>query len=62
MPVMPRNDQLERFKKAARELGSDESEEAFDVALKRMGSAPPAPLEKKRSRPAKKRAKTSPRR
>lgn len=39
-------EQVERFKEAARELATDESEEAFDRALKKVGSAPPAPIHK----------------
>lgn len=38
--------QRERFMAAARELGADESEEAFDRALRKVGSAPPAPAHK----------------
>jgi hypothetical protein len=33
--------QHQDFVKAARELGADESEEAFDKVLKRIASAPP---------------------
>jgi len=36
-------DQIERFKKAARELGADE---LFDEALRRIGKAPPPKLDK----------------
>lgn len=32
--------QVERFREAARELGCNEDEAAFDAALKRIGSAP----------------------
>ena len=35
--------QSEKFKQAAREIGADESEEAFDKALKRIATAPPMP-------------------
>lgn len=38
--------QVASFRQAARELGTDESEEAFDRALKKVGSAPPAPVHK----------------
>jgi len=34
--------QVERFREMARELGCDESEAAFDAALKRIGSSLPA--------------------
>ena len=34
--------QLDKFHEAARELGTDESEEAFDRVLKKVGSAKPA--------------------
>lgn len=33
--------QSERFKKAARELGCDENEEAVDELMKRVASSPP---------------------
>jgi hypothetical protein len=41
--IREKNDksQLDRFKEAARDLGCDESEEAFDAALKQIGKAPP---------------------
>ncbi len=35
--------QVERFKAAARKAGADESEEAFDKALKKIAQAPPPP-------------------
>jgi hypothetical protein len=38
------------FVKAARELGTDESEEAFDKLLKRIASAPPPKTVLKRKR------------
>lgn len=44
--------QLDKFHEAARELGTDESEEAFDRVLKKVGSAKPAPLEKPKQKPA----------
>ena len=40
--------QHEAFVKAARELGADESEEAFDKVLKRVASAPPPKSVQKR--------------
>jgi hypothetical protein len=43
--------QLERFRAAARELGTDESEEAFDRALRKVASAPPAPMHKPKKKP-----------
>jgi hypothetical protein len=42
--------QLKHFKEAARELGADESEEAFDKALKKIAQAPQEP---KKSKPSK---------
>jgi hypothetical protein len=33
--------QIDRFKEAARELGTDDSEEAFDEKLKKIAKAPP---------------------
>jgi hypothetical protein len=41
-----RQDQYKRFIEAARELGADTSEEAFDRALRKVASAPPAPKHK----------------
>ncbi len=42
--------QRERFAKAARELGADESEEAFDKLLKRIAKAPPPKTVQKRKK------------
>lgn len=39
--VKPSNSQLEKFKKAAREVETDDSEEAFDRNLKRVAKTPP---------------------
>jgi hypothetical protein len=36
--------QSERFKQMARELGSDESPDAFDRTLKRIAPGKPAPI------------------
>jgi hypothetical protein len=36
--------QSRRFKEAARELGCEESEERFNTALRKVASAPPAPM------------------
>ena len=41
-------DQHREFIKAARELGTDETEEAFDKVLKRVASAPPPKSVQKR--------------
>ena len=38
--------QSQRFVTAARELGTDESEEAFDRVLRKVGSAKPTPHSK----------------
>ena len=38
-----RNTQHEKFVKVARELETDESEEAFDEKLKKIAKAPPEP-------------------
>jgi hypothetical protein len=35
-------DQIEKFKKAARELETDDSEEAFDRVLKKVAKVPPS--------------------
>ena len=46
--------QVDKFKKAARELGCDQSEEAFDAALRKVASAPPSkPDNPKKKKPAK---------
>ena len=42
--------QHQDFVKAARELGTDESEEAFDKVLKRVASAPPPKSVQKRKK------------
>lgn len=40
--------QIKKFREAARELETDDSEEAFDAKLKRIAKAPPPkPQEKK---------------
>lgn len=46
MPAQPKTDQLAKFKEAARNLGADVSEEEFDRALRKVGSAKPAPSRK----------------
>ena len=43
--------QTKRFVDAARELGTDESEEAFDKMLKRVAKAPPPKSVQKRRKP-----------
>lgn len=40
MPDKP-NKQLEKFKEAARELETDDSEERFDRILKKVAKSPP---------------------
>lgn len=42
--------QIDKFREAARELETDEREEAFDAALKKIATAPPPP---KSDKPAK---------
>jgi hypothetical protein len=51
-PPLDDPDQIERFKALARELDCDESEEAFDAALKELAEAGPPPKyePKKRSK------------
>ena len=50
--------QRQRFIEAARKLGADESEGAFDRALGKVASAPPpASVESRKSKAKKKRAK-----
>jgi hypothetical protein len=43
-------DQIERFKALARELECDESEEAFDAALKKLAEAGPPPKHEPKKR------------
>lgn len=53
------SDQHREFVKAARELGTDESEEAFDTVLGKIASAPPPKSVQKRKikkKPRKRRA------
>lgn len=38
---MAKSKQIDRFREAARELGTDQREEAFDRALKRIAKSPP---------------------
>lgn len=42
----PPNSQVEKFRQAARELETDQSEEAFDLALKKVAKSPPPKDEK----------------
>lgn len=51
--------QADRFRVAARQLGTDESEEAFDRVLRKVGSAKPAPVHKAGTGKARKRKKAS---
>jgi hypothetical protein len=39
----PNNDQIQKFREAARELGCDQSEERFDDALRKVAKAKPKP-------------------
>lgn len=50
-----KDDQLERFKRAAREAGADESEDALDKAMDRINPRPPDKDEPKqyKEKPAK---------
>ncbi|WP_292117294.1 hypothetical protein [Mesorhizobium sp.] len=52
MPDKP-NKQLEKFKEAARELETDDSEERFDRILKKVAKSPP-PKDDKGQPPKKK--------
>jgi hypothetical protein len=45
-----KDDQHREFVKAARELGTDESEETFDKVLKRIAKAPPPKSVQKRKK------------
>jgi hypothetical protein len=50
-PKKKQPDQHAAFIKAARDLGCDESEAAFDQTLKDLGKAQPAPKAPKRKAP-----------
>ena len=52
----PAEDQHDEFVKAARKLGVDESEDAFDKVLKRIAKAPPPKSVRKRKAAARKRS------
>jgi hypothetical protein len=41
-------EQSQRFVEAARELGADQSEEAFDETLRKIAKAPPQPRKPKK--------------
>jgi hypothetical protein len=45
-PKIKDKKQSERFKEAARELGADESSDAFDRVIKEMAKQKPEPKEK----------------
>lgn len=47
--------QIDKFREAARELGTDDREEAFDRVLKRIAKSPPAKKadKPKKAKPAK---------
>jgi hypothetical protein len=47
------SDQHSEFVKAAREIGTDESEDAFDKVLRKVASAPPPKSVQKRKKKAK---------
>lgn len=55
-PALTPAEQHKLFKQTARELGTDESEEAFDKVLGKIASAPPPKTVQKRK--SKKRSKT----
>jgi hypothetical protein len=57
-PKKDDEDQSEAFKKAARDLGIDESEGAFDNVLKKITKAPPPKTVQKRK--SKKRSRKAP--
>jgi hypothetical protein len=55
-PELTPSDQHKLFQEAARDLGCDDSEEAFDRALKKIASAPPPKSVQKRKAKPKRRA------
>ncbi|MER9630408.1 hypothetical protein [Mesorhizobium sp. M0296] len=50
MPGRKEKSQVEKFKEAARELKTDESEEAFDRVLKKVVKSPPPKHETQRNK------------
>lgn len=46
----PQKTQREKFEEAARELGTDDREEAFDATLKKIAKSPPPKPEKPANR------------
>jgi hypothetical protein len=48
--LKPQESQAEKFRRAARESGADESEAAFERKLKAVAKAKPAPAEKPKRR------------
>lgn len=49
-----KNEQYQKFKEAARELGTNESEEAFDKMLKQIAENPPKHEDKEKGRESEK--------
>lgn len=49
--------QVERFREAARELGCDEGEDAFDKALRKIASGRPPASVRKRKAPTRRKQK-----
>lgn len=45
--------QIDKFREAAREVGTDDREDAFDRVLKRVATAPKDDKPKKKPQPAK---------
>jgi hypothetical protein len=43
--------QIDKFKEAAKNIGCDESEEAFDAKLKSIAKSPPPKGEKTKTKP-----------
>jgi hypothetical protein len=48
MPRPETKPQIEKFREAARELQTDESEEAFDQVLKKVAKSPPPKDDKRK--------------
>lgn len=48
---MPKPEQIEKFKEAAKKLGCDESEDAFDEKLRRIAKKPPPKDENTKTKP-----------
>lgn len=49
----PKKPQIEKFREKARELETDDSEEAFEALVRKIAKTPPKPAEKPKKKKAK---------